>query len=127
MFLEADGVYLVEAIVSFQTAATGTGINLGLSTPSGCRNLVEISVPINSGAVASHRRTTFPNASTASNAGNVLGTGVTAANSPHSARISGVLVNGSTAGALQVRFATEVSGSAVTVLADSEITLTRIA
>lgn len=127
MYLEANGVYVVDAIVAFQTAATGTGLNLGLSTPAGCRNLVEISVPIASGAAASALRTIFPNASTASNAGNVLGTGVTAANSTHTARISGLLVNGATAGALQVQFATEVARSAVTILADSQITLTRIA
>jgi hypothetical protein len=123
----ASAVYQVEAEVTFQTALTTTGLNLGLLTPSGCTNRVEIVVPISSTAAATQLRTAFPNAAAASNAGNVLGTGVTAANSNHTARISGILRNGAIAGFCQIQFASEVAGSAVTLQAGSIISLTRIA
>jgi hypothetical protein len=88
--------------------------------------MVEIVVPITSTAAASQLRTTFPNAA-ATTSGNVLGTGVTAINSNHTARISGIIQNGSTAGNFQIRFATEVNASAVTLQIGSTMQLTRLA
>ena len=123
----ANGVYQIECFVTFQSAATTTGANIGLITPSGCLNMVEIVVPIVSTAVASALRTTFPNATTATNLGNVLGTGVTAINSNHTARISGIIKNGATAGSCQIQFATEVAASAITLQIGSELQLIRIA
>lgn len=127
MFAEANGVYLIDVRVSYQSAATTTGINLGLRTPAGCRNLMEIAVPVSSGAASNTLRTIFPNASVASNAGNVISTGVSTVATTQTARISGILVNGATAGPVQVMFATEVANSAVTLMSDSQINLTRIA
>lgn len=125
--MDANSVYRIECFVTFQSAATTTGLNLGLLTPSGCVNRVEIVVPITSTAAASQLRTTFPNAATASNAGNVIGTGVTATGSNHTARISGLLINGANAGNCQIQFASEVSSSAVTLQTASELVLIKLA
>lgn len=123
----ANGVYYVECFVTFQSAATTTGLGLGFTSPTGCRCMCEIVVPIVSTAAASALRTTFPNAAVATNTGNVLGTGVTAINSNHTARISGIVRNGSTAGNFQIQFRTEVASSAVTLQIGSELMLLRLA
>lgn len=124
--MAANSIYRVECFVTFRSAATTTGLNLGISTPAGCKNLVEMVVPITSTAAASQLRTIFPSAATASNAGSVLGTGVTATASNHTARISGFLVNGSTSGTCQINFASEVSGSEVTIQSGSELILLKV-
>lgn len=123
----ANGVYYVECFVTFQSAATTTGLGLGFTSPTGCRTMCEIVVPIASTAVASALRTTFPNTAVAANTGNVLGTGVTAINSNHTARISGIIRNGSTAGNFQVQFRSEIAASAITLQIGSELSLLRIA
>lgn len=123
----ANGVYRIDCFVTFQSAATTTGLNLGLSTPAGARNMVEIVVPITSAASATQLRTIFPNAMVASNAGNIIGTGVSVSSSNHTARISGIIRNGATDGNCQVQFSSEVSGSVVTLQVGSELQLIRIA
>lgn len=123
----ANGVYKIDCFVTFQSAATTTGLNLGIVTPSGCRNMVEIVVPITSNAASSQLRTIFPNAAIAANLGNVIGTGVQAITSNHTARISGIIANGATAGNCQIQFATEVASSAITLQIGSELNLIRIA
>ncbi len=122
----ANGVYAVDCLVTFQSAATTTGLNLGFTSPAGCVCRVEVVVPLTSTAAASQLRTTFPNAA-ATNTGNVLGTGVTAINSNHTARISGIITNGATAGNFQPQFATEVAASAVTLQIGSRMLVRRIA
>ena len=124
--LAASSTYLVDCFVIFQSAATTTGLTLGFTSPTGCRPMVEIVVPIVSTAAASALRTTFPNAASTTS-GNVLGSGVTAINSNHTARISGIIVNGTTAGNFQIQFATEVNASAVTLQIGSTMQLTKIA
>jgi hypothetical protein len=124
--LAANATYHVDCFVAFQSAATTTGLNLGFTSPTGCNPMVEIVVPIASTAVASALRTTFPNAASTTS-GSVLGTGVTAINSNHTARISGIIKNGATAGNFQVQFATEVSASAITLQIGSTMRLTRVA
>jgi hypothetical protein len=89
--------------------------------------MAEIVVPIVSTAAASHLRTIFPNAATAVNTGSVLGTGVTAINSNHTARISGIIRNGATAGNFQIQARSEVAASAVTLQIGSELTLVKVA
>lgn len=123
----ANGVYQVDCFVTFQSAATTTGLGLGFTSPAGCRCMVEVVVPITSTAAASQLRTIFPNAATATNTGEVLGTGVTAINSNHTARISGIVRNGATAGNFQVQARSEVAASAVTLQIGSELHLVRIA
>ena len=124
--LEANATYTVDCFVTFQSAATTTGLNLGFTSPTGCNPMVEIVVPITSTAAASQLRTTFPNAGSTTS-GSVLGTGVTAINSNHTARLSGIIKNGGTAGNFQIQFATEVAASAVTLQIGSTMQLTRIA
>lgn len=124
--LAASSTYLVNCFVTFQSAATTTGLNLGFTSPTGCRPMVEIVVPITSTAAASQLRTTFPNAA-ATTSGNVIGTGVTATGSNHTAMISGIIVNDTTAGSFQIQFATEVAASAITLQIGSTMQLTKIA
>jgi hypothetical protein len=89
--------------------------------------MCEVVVPNTSTAVATQLRTIFPSAAVAVNTGSVLGTGVTAINSNHTARISGIVRNGATAGNFQVQFRSEVSASAITLQIGSELQLIRIA
>lgn len=121
-----NAAYQITAFVTFQSAATTTGLNLGIDTPTGSRNMVEIVVPITSTAAASQLRTIFPNAAVATNAGNVVGTGVTAINSNHTAMITGVIRTGANAGVCQLKFASEVAGSAITLQIGSELQLVKI-
>ena len=124
--LAANAIYEVDCYVTFQSAATTTGLNLGFTSPTGCIPMVEVVVPIVSTAGATSLRLTFPNAASITS-GNVVGTGVTAINSNHTARIGGIIKNGSTAGNFQVQFATEVAASAVTLQIGSTMVLTRLA
>ena len=123
--LAANATYRVDCFVTFQSAATTTGLNLGFTSPTGCVCSVEVVVPITSTAAASQLRTTFPNAA-ATNTGNVLGTGVSTINTNQTARISGIITNGANAGNFQVRFATEVAASAVTLQTSSVMVLERL-
>ena len=123
--LVANATYRVDCFVTFQSAATTTGLNLGFTSPTGCVCSVEVVVPVTSTAAASQLRTIFPNAAT-TNTGNVLGTGVTAINSNHTARISGIITNGANAGNFQVRFASEVAASAITLQTSSVMILERL-
>lgn len=125
--LEANAVYAIECDVTFQSSATGNGLTLAISTPSGCRNMVEMTVPISSTAAASQLRTIFPNAAVAINGGSITGTGVTAANSNHTARITGILRNGSTQGDCQLKAAASTAGGTVTIMAGSEMNIWRLA
>ena len=122
----ANGVYRVDCFVTFQSAATTTGLNLGFTSPAGSACQLEVVVPITSTAAATQLRTTFPNAA-ATVTGNVLGTGVTATNSNHTARISGIVTCGATPGNFQVQFASEVNASAVTLQIGSSLIMQRIA
>ena len=121
----ANAVYEVTCFVTFQSAATTTGLNLGFTSPTGTICQLEVTVPIVSSAAASALRVTFPNAA-ATNTGNVRGTGVTASNSDHTARILGLVHVGATAGNFQVQFASEVSASAVTLQIGSALMMRRV-
>lgn len=123
--LAANATYLIDCFLTFQTAATATGMGAGFVSPTGSVSMLEVVVPITSTAVASALRTIFPNAA-ATTTGNVLGTGVTAATSNHTARISGVLRT-TTAGNFQLQFRTEIASSACTLQIGSTLTAVRIA
>lgn len=122
----ANGVYTVDCFVTFRSAATTTGLNLGFTSPAGTICELEVVVPITSTAAATQLRTIFPN-SAATNTGNVLGTGVTTINNNQTARISGIVHCGATPGDFQVRFASEVNGSAITLQIGSSLVMQRIA
>lgn len=121
----ANAIYRVEAFVTFQSAAVTTGLNLGYTSPTNCVPRVNISVPIVSTAGNTAIGNTFPNAAL-NVAGNVLGTGVTAINSNHTAYMEGIVTNGATAGNFQMQFASEVAASAVTLQIGSILVATRI-
>lgn len=122
----ANGVYRVDCFVTFRSAATTTGLNLGFTSPAGTICQLEVVVPITSTAAATQLRTTFPN-SAATNTGNVLGTGVTTINNNQTARISGIVHCGATPGDFQVQFASEVNASAITLQIGSSLVMQRIA
>ena len=122
----ANGIYRVDCFVTFRSAATTTGINLGFTSPTGTICQLEVVVPITSTAAASQLRTTFPN-SAATNTGNVLGTGVTTINNNQTARISGIVHCGATPGNFQIQFASEVNASAITLQIGSSLVMQRIA
>ena len=123
----ANGVYQVNCFVTFKSAATTTGLGLYFTSPTGCRCMCEMVVPITSTAVASQLRVIYPNAATATNTGLVVGTGVTAIDSNHTARISGIIRNGANAGNFQIQFRSEIANSAITLQIGSELQLIRIA
>lgn len=123
----ANTKYLVDCFVTFQSVATTTGLNLGFTSPTNCRCMLEVTVPITSTAVASQLRTLFPNGAVAINTGNVLGTGVTAVTSNHTARITGIISVGATSGNFQVQFASSVATSAITLQIGSTLTLLKLA
>lgn len=123
----ANGVYNVDCFVTFRSSATTTGINLGFTSPTGAICTLEVVVPITSVAAATQLRTTFPNAATATNVGNVLGTGVTAINSNHTARISGMVHCGANAGNFQIQFASETAGQTITLQIGSAMFMQRVA
>ena len=124
--VEANSLYEISAFLTFQSAATTTGAGFQIETPPSSKNFVEIVVPITSTAAASQLRTIFPNAAVASNAGLVLGTGVTAINSNHTARISGMIKTNNTAGNCKLQFRSEVAASAVTLQTNSIMVLKKI-
>ena len=123
--LVANATYSINCFVTFQSAATTTGLNLGFTSPTGCVCAVEVVVPVTTTAAASQLRKIFPNAAD-TNTGNVLGTGVSAINTNQTARISGIITNGANAGNFQVRFATEVNASAITLQTSSVMVLERL-
>ena len=124
--MDANSTYLLNCFVTFQSAATTTGLGLGYTSPADCRVMAEVVVPITSTAAASQLRTIFPNAAVAANTGTVLGTGVTAINSNHTARISGIIRTGATAGNFQVQARSEVNASNVTLQIGSRLNLVKL-
>ena len=124
--VKANSLYEISCFLTFRSAATTTGAGFQILTPVNSKNFVEIVVPITSTAAASQLRTIFPNATVASNSGSVLGTGVTAINSNHTARISGFIKTDSNAGDCKLQFCSEVSSSAITLQVDSIMVLKKI-
>jgi len=124
--LAINSIYKIECFVVFQSAAITTGLNLAILTPAGATNFIEIKVPIVSTAGNTTLSNIFPSAAIAVNTGGVLGTGVTAITSNHTAIITGFISVGATAGNCQIQFATEVGASGVTLQIGSLLVLQRI-
>lgn len=125
--LDANALYEIDSFITFTSVSTTTGINLGLATPAGSLNLTEIVVPIANTATSNQIRKIYPNSTEADNTSSVIGTGVSAVNNRHTATIRGYIRTGATAGNCDIKFASEVSGSAVTVKANSFLLLKKIA
>jgi hypothetical protein len=124
--LVANGIYRVTAFITFQSAATTTGLNLGYTAPAGSLVQLDISVPIVNTASNTHLRKQFPN-SAESVSGSVLGTGVTATGNNHTAKVHGLIFVGATPGNFQLQFASEVALSAITLQIGSSLVVQRIA
>lgn len=123
--LAANSTYMIDCFLTFQSAATTTGIGVGFVAPTGSKPMLEIVVPLVSTAAANALRTTFPNA-TSTTSGRVLGTGVTAITSNHTARVSG-LIKTTSAGNIQIQFMSEVATSAVTLQIGSTLVACKVA
>lgn len=122
----ANATYEVEASVTFQSAALSTGAAIGFAAPAGSNPRLQIEVPIASGAASSSLVATFP-AAASTTSGSVIGTGVAASNSNHTATIRGLLITGGTAGNFSIQFATEVAATAITLQIGSVLKMRRIA
>lgn len=112
--LAANTVYRITLYVRFSSAATGTGIRLGLTCPTGSVISASVSIPVRSDSTSGSLQGTI-----VVSGDSVQGTGVELSNTAYIAVIQGVVSVGATAGNLQLQYATEVSGSAVTVLPHS--------
>lgn len=124
--LEANCTYEVDCWIQFTSAATTTGLQLGYTSPNATLAFLEIMVSLrNTASTASVQQLLFPAAAQANN-GVVIGTGVSVINSPHTARISGILKVGTTGGTFVPRFAAEIAATSVTIKAGSLIKLKRI-
>ena len=104
-------VYRITFYVRFSSAASGTGIRLGLTTPVGATVSAVVSIPVRSDSTSGSLQGTI-----VVSGDSVIGTGVEIANTAYVAVIQGVVATGATAGLLQLRYASEVSGSTVSVL-----------
>lgn len=108
MPIAANADLIFEALLVWQSAAATTGIRLAINGPAGALEitaLVEIQTSATAFALQLH--TGYQGgAATAS---------IDTANTRRVARLSGVVRNGATAGAVSVQAASEVAGSAVTV------------
>lgn len=102
--------YEFEFFIPFSSAATTTGIVLGVSCPA---SPTWISYIVETPIAADGAGGQFQGWGTSS-ADMVIGTGVQATGTVYLANIRGVLRNGANAGAVKVVFRSEVSASAVT-------------
>lgn len=123
--LAANSTYMIDCFLTFKSAATTTGIGVGFVAPTGSIPMLEIVVPVVSTQTANALRITFPNAASTTS-GSVLGTGVTAIASNHTAKVSG-LITTTSAGNIQIQFRSEVATSAVTLQIGSTLVACKVA
>lgn len=125
--LEANCTYEVDCWIQFTGAVTTTGLQLGYTSPTGTLAFLEIRISLrNTASTATAQHLLFPAAAQANN-GVVIGTGVSVINSPHTARINGILKVGANGGTFVPRFAAEIASTSVTIKTGSTIKLKRIA
>lgn len=126
--MEANGLYLIECFATFQFDATGAGALIELQTPSGARNMVEITVSISTGIASVVRiRSIFPAGSAQTNTSSVTGTVSGGVALDHTARITGIVRNGANAGNCTVRFGSSAAAVASILQPGSTLTLWRLA
>jgi hypothetical protein len=110
----ANTAYTFSYYVLYQSAATTTGIGLGVTTPSGTISYT-VATP---GAAADGLSALWTGWGTASDDA-VVSTATPTAGTTYVAHVYGVVHTGATAGNLQLRLRSEVALSTVTVKADS--------
>lgn len=117
--LAANSTYTIDAKVMFQTAATATGIRLTQTAPAGATVVAQWNTPTSLTArTLANQRAADTGAAT---------TGVDVANANTLATASLLVITGATAGNLQIRFASEVTGSNAVVKAGSHLVATKVA
>lgn len=117
--LAANSTYAVEAKVMFQTAATTTGIRLTQTVPTGATVVAQWNTPtsLTASTLANQRGADAGAASTA----------IDVANANTLASGSLLVITGTTAGNLQIRFASEIAASNAVVKAGSNLVATKVA
>lgn len=117
--LAANSTYQIDGRVMFQTAATTTGIRLTQTVPSGATVVAQWNTPtsLTASTLASQR---------AADAGATT-TAIDTANANTLATTSILVITAATAGNLQIRFASEVSGSKAVVKAGSNLVAIKVA
>lgn len=116
--LEANSTYAIDARVMFQAASTSTGIRLSQTVPSGATVVAQWNTPtsLTSRTLANQR---------AANSGAAT-TSIDSANANTLATGSLLVITGSTAGNLQIRFASSSSNNAV-IKAGSNLVAIKVA
>jgi hypothetical protein len=107
----ANTYYHFKFVVVFRTAATTTGIQLSVAAPA---TPTVFSAKASIAIAADGASGEWQGWITASNDA-VIGTGVQAANTDYVAIVEGTIRTGATAGTVQLRYASEVAASAVTI------------
>lgn len=115
----ANTDYLLDCDVTYQSAATTTGIRISLNGPGTPSQLsASFMTPVTT--------TTLGGTSLATYNGGTATSGVAAINTNTNGQFKAMLRNGATAGTLQLRFSSEVGASNVTVKAGSTCRLTSV-
>lgn len=117
----ATGLYVYEAYIYFQSAATTTGLQLNLSFPaaevSGSFN-VEVPISATAGVFIKGKAT----------GDKALGTGVAVINTTYLARITGLLrVTAAMSSGIRPRYNSEIAASNVKIMADSVVMYKKVA
>lgn len=105
----AGNYYSFEFVVLFQSAATTTGIRLGLTCPAFTVYSARVEVPVAADGVSADMQGWLT-----TSGDSVLGTGVQAITTTYAAIIRGLILP-SANGTIQVQHATEVAASGVTI------------
>ena len=117
--LAANSTYQVHGRIMFQTAATTTGIRLTQTVPSGATVVAQWSTPTSlTASTLANQRAADAGATT---------TAIDTANANTLATTSILVITAATAGNLQIRFASEVSGSNAVAKAGSNLVAIKVA
>ena len=117
--LAANSTYQIDGRVMFQTATTATGIRLTQTVPSGATVVAQWNTPTSlTASTLANQRAADAGATT---------TAIDTANANTLATTSILVVAAATAGNLQIRFASEVSGSKAVVKAGSNLVAIKVA
>ena len=117
--LAANSTYQIDGRVMFQTAATTTGIRLTQTVPSGATVVAQWNTPTSlTASTLANQRAADAGATT---------TAIDTANANTLATTSILVITAATAANLQIRFASEVSGSKAVVKAGSNLVAIKVA
>lgn len=123
--LEAGSLYWVYGCITFKTDATTTGVGIGMYVPTGCRNMLNITIPLYNTTSTQALHVIMPTGN-AEDGFISTSAGVGVANSWHTAMVQGMVRCGSTAGDFKVYLKSEINGSLATFQAGSEVCFVKI-